>query len=301
MRKIVFLLVLILSIVACGYVATEGLDSNFLQIASYSDVKSANKQLETQISELNRKNSSEFESKKTALNTAVKNYKDKKEQYEALAPTVNTNTENEEPTTTGPMPYDIDFLWTIVGNYATEEGVTIDFTSTKSTSSLTSSSEVFTMADLNFNISGAYNSVIEFIYDIEDDDRLEFEISSFKMQKGGDGVQATFVVKSIPINNDSITTLDATSNTNGADSAAGTTTEQVPGGNNTVTPGTPDTTAPGATNTTVPGATNTTVPAPTTGNNNTAVQSPTASTVNTASPEATKAGTATNTVTSPVQ
>ena len=77
MRKIVILLVLVLSIVGCYVIAVEGVDYNFLEIASYDEVKAANKELDTQISELNRKNTTEFESKRTALTTAVKNYKNK--------------------------------------------------------------------------------------------------------------------------------------------------------------------------------------------------------------------------------
>jgi hypothetical protein len=232
MRKIVILLVLILSIVCCYYVSVEGVDAKFIQIASYEDVKSANKQLDTQISELNRKNTTEYESKKTALTTAVKSYKDKKEQYEALAPTISTDTENTEEITDSAMPYDVEFLWTIVGNYATEEGIKITFTFTKSASSITTNSDYYTMADINFSISGTYNSIIEFIYDIEDDDRLGFEISNFKMTSG----QATFTVKSVPITSENITSLD--SSTTGTISSTGTTSTDGTAIDNTTTDGT---------------------------------------------------------------
>ena len=132
MRKIVFLLIMVLAIVGCYIVSVEGVQSNLIQIASYDEVKAANKQLDTQISELNRKNTTEYESKRTALTTAVKNYKDKKEKYEALAPTVQETDEQEpeETTTSNTKPYDVDFLWTIVGNYATETGISIDVTFT---------------------------------------------------------------------------------------------------------------------------------------------------------------------------
>ena len=232
MRKIVILLVLVLSIVGCYVIAVEGVDYNFLEIASYDEVKAANKELDTQISELNRKNTTEFESKRTALTTAVKNYKDKKAQYEALAPTVQQEEEVPEETTSNTKTYDVDFLWTIVGNYATEEGITIDFTFVKSATATatttTSDSEYYTMADINFTISGSYNSLIEFIYDIEEDDRLAFEIRNFKMSKGGSDIQATFSVIGVPINNEnltSFTTQTTTDNsTNTVDNTTGTNT-----------------------------------------------------------------------------
>lgn len=237
MRKIVFLLIMVLAIVGCYIVSVEGVQSNLIQIASYDEVKAANKQLDTQISELNRKNTTEYESKRTALTTAVKNYKDKKEKYEALAPTVQETEEQEpeETTTSNTKPYDVDFLWTIVGNYATETGISIDFTFVKSTTASTSSSDYFTMSDINFTVSGTYNSIIEFIYDIEDDDRLGFEIKNFKMSKGGSGVQATFSAIGVPINNENLTTLTTQSTTDSTNTAltGNTTTDNTIAGDTT--------------------------------------------------------------------
>lgn len=237
MRKIVFLLIMVLAIVGCYIVSVEGVQSNLIQIASYDEVKAANKQLDTQISELNRKNTTEYESKRTALTTAVKNNKDKKEKYEALAPTVQETEEQEpeETTTSNTKPYDVDFLWTIVGNYATETGISIDFTFVKSTTASTSSSDYFTMSDINFTVSGTYNSIIEFIYDIEDDDRLGFEIKNFKMSKGGSGVQATFSAIGVPINNENLTTLTTQSTTDSTNTAltGNTTTDNTVAGDTT--------------------------------------------------------------------
>lgn len=237
MRKIVFLLIMVLAIVGCYIVSVEGVQSNLIQIASYDEVKAANKQLDTQISELNRKNTTEYESKRTALTTAVKNYKDKKEKYEALAPTVQETEEQEpeETTISNTKPYDVDFLWTIVGNYATETGISIDFTFVKSTTASTSSSDYFTMSDINFTVSGTYNSIIEFIYDIEDDDRLGFEIKNFKMSKGGSGVQATFSAIGVPINNENLTTLTTQSTTDSTNTAltGNTTTDNTVAGDTT--------------------------------------------------------------------
>ena len=228
---------MVLAIVGCYIVSVEGVQSNLIQIASYDEVKAANKQLDTQISELNRKNTTEYESKRTALTTAVKNYKDKKEKYEALAPTVQETEEQEpeETATSNTKPYDVDFLWTIVGNYATETGISIDFTFVKSTTASTSNSDYFTMSDINFTVSGTYNSIIEFIYDIEDDDRLGFEIKNFKMSKGGSGVQATFSAIGVPINNENLTTLTTQSTTDSTNTAltGNTTTDNTVAGDTT--------------------------------------------------------------------
>ncbi len=243
MRKIVILLVLVLSIVACYVISVQGVENNLLQIASYEEVKAANKELDTQISELNRKNTTEFESKRTALTTAVKNYENKKAEYEALAPTVQQQQEEtpQEPIS-NTKTYDVDFLWTIVGNYATEEGINLDFVFVKSAESSSSiDTEYYTMSDINFTISGSYNSLIEFIYDIEEDDRLAFEIRNFKMSKGGSDIQATFSVIGVPINNENLTSFTTQSATdNGTGTVNNTTGNTVDG--NTVVDNTTNTT-----------------------------------------------------------
>ena len=91
------------------------------------------------------------------------------------------------------------------------------------------------MSDINFTVSGTYNSVIEFVYDIEDDDRLGFEIKNFKMSKGGTGVQATFSAIGVPINSETITSLTTDTTSSGVNTdtnTVGNTT--VDGANNTV-------------------------------------------------------------------
>lgn len=56
--------------------------------------------------------------------------------------------------------------------------------------------------DLNFEATGSYVSVTDFIYDIENDSSLGFKIEGFKMAPGGNGVKATFICTNIAINID---------------------------------------------------------------------------------------------------
>ena len=53
---------------------------------------------------------------------------------------------------------------------------------------------------MNFTITGDYISITEFISSLEDNDQLSFEIRDFMLEKGGENLQATFVVKEVPIN-----------------------------------------------------------------------------------------------------
>ena len=108
--------------------------------------------------------------------------------------------------------YDVDFLLTVVGNYATQNGVTLQFDVFKSSSSSISSEYV--ICDLNFTVTGDYIPITNYIFNIEDDDTLNFEINDFVLEKGGENLQATFTVKNVPINSKNLSAIPTTSNPN---------------------------------------------------------------------------------------
>ncbi len=226
LRKLVLAILMVIIVAWCYIIMFNGLNLGAVKINSYYEVQASNKGLEQQISELNRKNTTEFESKKTALDATIKEYKATKEEYESLAPSVTTKLEAEEEIeNSGVKPYDVEFLLVVIGNYATKEGITINYDLVKSgqggvSKSSADQKEFYTMTDINFTISGDYNSVIEFLYHIEDDDRLNFEINNFKMAQGGKGDQATFTVKNIPVNNNNLTGLSSESSNSGDDSTS---------------------------------------------------------------------------------
>ena len=58
----------------------------------------------------------------------------------------------------------------------------------------------YILCNLTFIVSGEYLSIVDFLYDLEDDERLNFEICNFTIKKQGESLQANFIVKSIPIN-----------------------------------------------------------------------------------------------------
>lgn len=184
-RKITLSIILILLIVA-SYEVMFG-ESQFIRknIPSVSELQSSSKEVETAVANLERVNNTDFETKKNSLNTAIEEYRQAKQQYENVVPTnLGTTTEVE----TAKDIYDIDFLWTIVGNYATEEGINLKFDVKKNTtsiSSLNNTSSDYVVCDLQFVITGHYINLTDFIYDIEDDDRLNFEINDFAMVKVG--------------------------------------------------------------------------------------------------------------------
>lgn len=212
MRKIILVVILALSIFLCYTTVVNGANiGETLSIPNFEKVEIASKSVDTLISQLVNLNDIEYKNKQKNLETAKKSYNDAKEEYEEMASVLQTVEEDVDISMVD--IYDVDFLWTVIGNYGTEEGISLKFDVTRSAMSSLMSSD-YQMCDLKFTISGDYIALTEFIYDIEDDSKLGFEISNFEMAKGGDNLQATFTVKNVPINSTNLTELQTSIETN---------------------------------------------------------------------------------------
>ena len=205
MRKI--LIILLCVALAWGTYQTIAvgfhIGDNF-SVANYKEVSDSSREIDTLISTLSNVNDIQFAQSKSNLEQEIKNYKNVKEEYDELAATAQT--EEGSPEISLVDIYDVDFLWTAIGNYGTEEGISLKFDITRSMSSYLESQN-YTMCDLKFTVSGEYIALTDFIYDLEDDNKLGFEISDFSLAKGGDNLQATFTVKNVPINNKNLTEI----------------------------------------------------------------------------------------------
>ena len=89
----------------------------------------------------------------------------------------------------------MEYLWTKLGNYATEKGVNLRFEVVNG---------IDNYKNLNFTLTGSYVAIIDYISAIENDTELNFTPVNFKMVNNtGDTsqgkLQATFTVESIPI------------------------------------------------------------------------------------------------------
>lgn len=206
MRKYILSLILIISGILCFLLIISGFKiGNLKLIKSYNDVTTMSLAKKDAITELKQKNGAEFVAKSTALSSAAQEYKNKKSQYEKMV----SEGQIKEKTVSSLDLYDVGFLWTTIGIYATEKGVTLQFDVSKSATATAISSE-YVMCDLNFTVTGEYISITDFIYSIENDDKLNFEISDFMLEKGGENLQATFVVKEIPVNSKTLSSVPTT-------------------------------------------------------------------------------------------
>ena len=182
MRRFTLIVVLILLIVGCYQVIFGNAEAIRSKVASVSQLSTASKKLNTELAELEKSTTDEFEQKKQKLSKTIEDYQKSKDNYEEVVEEFSTEAAEdllEAQENDLKDIYDVDFLWTIVGNFATEEGINLKFDVTRNTtsaSSINNTSTNYVVCDLKFVITGQYINLSSFIADLEEDDRLSFEI-----------------------------------------------------------------------------------------------------------------------------
>lgn len=209
MRKYVLGILLIVLTIICFLIVGFGIKIGPFRIYSYSDVSKASSERKALLSSLNEKNITEYEANKKLLSSATRKYQLKKAEYDSL---IESGDLTAESNIYNSNLYDVDYLGVVIGKYATQNGVTLQFDVSKSSSATSVSSE-YIICNLNFTITGDYIPITNFIYNLEDDDTLNFEISDFMLEKGGENLQSTFTVKNVPINSKNLSAIPTSSNT----------------------------------------------------------------------------------------
>ena len=221
MRKILLIILLIVLCILSGYTLLEKLQIVNIEILGIREISDKNDELNSAIAEANEVSTITYKDALKRLDTASQNLKKQKEEYDNYIIDVSQN----EGLTTQVETYEIEYLWTKIGNYATDEGVVLKMDVAVNNASLG-------LYNLNFSVTGKYISIIDFIYDLENDSSLSFKIEEFSLKPNSseEELVATFVCKDININidssnvinSDSITT-ESTDNVNGTDSSNNTT------------------------------------------------------------------------------
>lgn len=196
MRKVILSITLCITLIMCFGLIFFGLKIGNFRINSYSQIAQLNMDKETILSDFKNKSIAKYKTNIDDFKIVKSNYETKKEEYKEL---VDSGKITETVIKNSIDLYDMDYLWTKIGNYATQKDIKLQLDVTKSNTS-TAISKEYLMCDLSFTITGDYIPITEFIYLIEDDDELGFEIRNFVIEKGGDSLQATFKVKDVPIN-----------------------------------------------------------------------------------------------------
>ena len=147
------------------------------------------KQAKEETSNSNAK--SELQKSKNAFDVA-------KENYENIDPStielVQEATKEEN--------YFIEYLWIVLGNYATTNKVSINITTPGATNDTTNSSASSAALKnvVTITIEGRYANIADFVFDVENDKSLRFKLDNIQMiYSGNNKVKATFDVLSLSV------------------------------------------------------------------------------------------------------
>ena len=211
MRKILISILVCLLLIGSAFFMVNGISK--VNIKGIKGLSKKNEQIEQKISDLSNVISVTYANTESNLKRTANTLQDSKTEYEnqaALSNSLSPSYASQLET------YDIDYLWTKLGNYARDEKVVIKI-------DLVASGTSTNLYNLNFTTTGDYVNITNFIYEIENDSKLGFKIDEFKMNSSGDTLTATFSCKEVPIKVGSID--QATSNNQEGTTQSGSTTD----------------------------------------------------------------------------
>ena len=224
MKKILISILIILLIILAYFAMFNGVSLGKLKILSAEQIVDADENLTQDIEDLQSLLKKEYPNKEEELNSSVSELLDKKEEYYKLA---KASTEAEMAKANTEETYLIEYLWTRVGRHATSNGVTIKMD--------VNSGDIGNpnIKNLNFTVTGDYIEILQFVEDLENDDKLAFKIENFKMfivkiNPGTAGekriLTATFSVRNVRIRAEKVSTSIKNDNTEKNDSEVTNTT-----------------------------------------------------------------------------
>ena len=171
MRNVIIALLTIALIAVAVLAMYQGIEIANIKILSVSEIVKENDNLKARVTTLNTLNTTTYNKNLSDLNDASKKMSTTKTEYLDLA-TMSSDEEikqaNQEKT------YAMEYLWSQIGNHATTRGVNLRLE--------VSSAGENDRKNMSFTVEGSYIAIINFIYDLEDDDDLKFRIEDFKME-----------------------------------------------------------------------------------------------------------------------
>lgn len=200
MRKYLLILITIIIAAIFGEIVLWGLQLGKLRIYSYDEIVAVSKEKTTLLSALDAKNIGEYNKTLKSLQTAVQTYEKTKLDYDKL---VEEGTITQDSIYNSIDLFDVDTLAEKIKDYAKQKNVILNLDIVPSATSTSISSE-YVMCDLNFKVSGEYIAITDFIYSIEDDDTLGFEIKEFSLKEEDNILRASFSAKNIPLSSQSL-------------------------------------------------------------------------------------------------
>ena len=200
MKNLLFTIITILLIVLTVIVIAKGITIGKLELFSLSQIKEKSANLKALSQTANDLNMIQYNQNLSNLQKAQKKLASAKSGYLDIA-SISSDDEIKEANQT--QTYAMEYLWSRIGNHATEKGVNLKLD--------IAPTGVENKHTMEFTVEGSYQAIIEFIYSLENEEG--FRIYNFKITSGvggtsatGEKLTATFTVMDVGIKEEKITT-----------------------------------------------------------------------------------------------
>ncbi|MCI8482379.1 MAG: hypothetical protein HFJ27_04860 [Clostridia bacterium] len=193
MRKILIIVLIAILLVLGYFMLFNGLNILGIDILSIVNIKDESELLDVELQKVSTLTSVDRPKAMSELNESMKQLTIAKEEYNDK---ILYHSSDEIAQATQGIRYEMEYLWTKIGNHATKNGIVLKFTVSQSASG------VANQYDLSFVATGRYVSISEFIASLENDASLNFKIENAKVapfEGSTENLQATFDVKEIYI------------------------------------------------------------------------------------------------------
>ena len=217
MKKALLTVLIILLVILLLYTVIQGWQIGSIDVLSYAGIRNMNSELDEQIQRVDKLKSRDYQEKLDEQQDIEKRLEEMKKQYEDL---VSVNVGDGATPASQIERYEMEYLWSQIGNHAKAEGVTLSIDVSKSfdptavvqeegeetegenaeneaenteenttdmeaaitqTTSTGAERADDDLYDLSFTAVGKFVSVVDFINAIEEDSSLGFKIEDFKM------------------------------------------------------------------------------------------------------------------------
>ncbi len=206
MRKILIILLIVLLLVLGYFTIFNGLNIFGMEILSVFAIKDKSEQLDGELQKISTLTSVDRTKAMSDLNDSAKQLVIAKDEYNDKI--LYSSKEEIEIATQG-IQYEMEYLWTKIGNHATKNGIILKFVVSQSASGAQN------QYDLSFVATGRYVSISEFIAALENDSSLNFKIENAKVspfEGSTENLQVSFEVKEISIRIDKVTKTPTNNN-----------------------------------------------------------------------------------------
>lgn len=191
MKKFILVILTTLSIYFTYIMIAEGVEVSDrfpikISVYSYDKMLEEGNVLNQKLTDLGMLNTETLVSSENSVETETLGFESKKLEYETLEANAS---EEEIAEANKKQEYLLDYLWIVIGNYANDNNVKFKMQTDD------------VNLRINFDITGSYVSIINFIYDLQNDENLRFNLNGIKLagSTSEDTTKANFSVDGVTV------------------------------------------------------------------------------------------------------